>query len=279
MAIKDSVDRLHERRDVRERNEEQLEVLNWLSSIDFASQQNDHLKRRQTGTGQWLLDSDEFQHWLETPGKTLFCPGIPGAGKTVLTALVVDHLLENYQSKPAVGIAYIYFNFRRKDEQKLDDLLACLLKQLIETQPSIPSAPKELFDKHKFKRTRPSTDELNRALQSVARSYERTFIVVDALDECEVSDGSRTRFIEHCFALQARCRGNLFMTSRFLPDITEKFSKVSTLEIRAKAEDVQKYLASQMSRLPRFVGRDPGIQAEIKCAIVEAVDGMYGKRH
>src|SRR5262245_27913083 len=110
-----------------------MQVLNWFSSIDFASQQNDHLKRRQLGTGQWLLDSPKFQTWLKTLGKTLFCPGIPGAGKTIITAIVVDHLLQRYQDEPTVGVAYIYFNFQRNDEQKLDDLLAALLKQLSET--------------------------------------------------------------------------------------------------------------------------------------------------
>jgi hypothetical protein len=39
----------------------------------------------------------------------------------------------------SIGIAYIYCNFRRQDEQKIDDLLASLLKQLAESQPSLPA--------------------------------------------------------------------------------------------------------------------------------------------
>ena len=250
-----------------------MQILDWLSSMDFASQQNDHLRRRQTGTGQWLLGSDEFQQWLETPGKTLFCPGIPGAGKTILTAIVVDHLLGQYQSQPAVGMAYIYCNFRRQDEQRLDYLLASLLKQLSRKQPSVPNATKQLYERHNSKRTRPSTDELTGALRSVIGSSSRTFIIIDALDECQMSE--RTRFLENCFALRDRCNINLFMTSRFLPDITARFDNASTLEIRAAPEDVNKYLAGQMYQLPQCVGRDAGIQEEIKRAIVEAVDGMY----
>jgi hypothetical protein len=64
----------------RERNE----ILSWLNAIDYGPQQSDHLRRRQPGTGQWLLNSAEFQTWLETDKQTLFCSGIPGAGKVLL---------------------------------------------------------------------------------------------------------------------------------------------------------------------------------------------------
>lgn len=225
MATKDSVDKLHERQDIRERREERAQILAWLSSIDFTSQQHDYLRRRQPGTGQWLLESRTFQQWLKTPGKTLFCPGIPGTGKTTLTAIVVDHLLNSYTGEPSVGRPYIYCNFRRQDEQKLDDLLSNLLKQLSDAQHSIPDATRELYERHQPKRKRPPADELLLALQSVASSYTRTFVIVDALDECQISDGCRTRFIEYCFDLQARCQTNLFFTSRFLQGVTERFDE------------------------------------------------------
>jgi Cdc6-like AAA superfamily ATPase len=216
-----------------------------------------------------------FQRWLKKSGKTLFCPGIPGAGKTVLTAIVVDHLLDKYQTELAIGIAYIYCNYQRQDKQRLDDLLGSLLRQLSELQPSMPDATTKLYERHKPKRTRPSTDELVAALQSVASSYVRTFIIVDALDECQTSDGCRTRFVKDCFDLQTRCRANLFVTSRFLFSITEIFDETPTLEIRANPKDVRKYLAGQMFRLPGFVSRDIGLQEDIIRAIVGAVDGMY----
>ena len=92
--------------------------------IDYAPQQNDYIRRRQPGTGQWLLDSAEFQRWLYTGKQTLFCPGIPGAGKTILTSIVVDELTTRFGNDRIIGIAYVYCNFRRQHEQKADDLLA-----------------------------------------------------------------------------------------------------------------------------------------------------------
>jgi len=138
-------------------------ILNWLTSIDYTFQHNDYINRRQLGTGQWLLDSVEYQDWLKSK-QTLFCPGIPGAGKTILTAIVVDDLTTRFSSDPTTGVAYIYCNFRRQDEQKAEDLLASLLKQLTQVQSSLPDSVKSLHDSHKDKRTRPSFDEISRTL-------------------------------------------------------------------------------------------------------------------
>jgi hypothetical protein len=75
----------------------------------------------------------------------LFCPGIPGAGKTILTSIVVDNLCNRFHNDATVGIAYVYCNFRRKDEQKIDALLASLLKQPAKSQVSLPSLVASLF--------------------------------------------------------------------------------------------------------------------------------------
>ena len=135
--------------------QEDLEILDWLTPIDYTNQQCDLINRRQRGTGQWLLDSPEFKTWMDTKKQTLFCPGIPGAGKTILTSIVVDDLCNRFQDG-SVGIAYIYCNFRR--QEKADDLLASLLKQLAQGRPSIPESFKSLYgkhnDKHENKRTR-----------------------------------------------------------------------------------------------------------------------------
>jgi Cdc6-like AAA superfamily ATPase len=253
---------------------EDLEILNWLTPIDYGPQHSDFLKRRQPGTGQWLLDSVKYQAWLNTAKQTLFCPGIPGAGKTILTSIVVDNLCNRFHDA-AVGIAYVYCNFRRKDEQKIDALLASLLKQLAQSQVSLPGSVKDLYDRHKKKQTRPSSDEISIVLQSTAGSYSRVFIIVDALDECQVSDACRTKLLSEIFSLQAKHGANLFTTSRFIPEITEKFQSSISLEIRASIEDVRRYLDGCMSQLPEFVRCNHDLQEEIKVEIVKAVDGMY----
>lgn len=68
--------------DVRLQNEGQdrRKILDSISAMDFAAQQSAILDQRQGGTGQWLLDSEEFQAWVKNKGRTLICTDMPGAG-------------------------------------------------------------------------------------------------------------------------------------------------------------------------------------------------------
>ena len=249
-------------------------VLDWLTPIDYAPEQNDFINRRQARTGQWLLDSPKFQTWLQGDRQTLFCPGIPGAGKTILTSIVIDEITTRYGNDEAFGIAYVYCNFRRKHEQRAEDLLASLLKQLVQGRPSLPESVKILYEKHKEQQSRPLFDEISRAFQSVAALYSRVFIIVDALDECQATNGYRVQFLSEIFNLQIKCRVNFFATSRPISEITEKFKGSMLLEIQATDEDVRRYMDGHISHLPSFVRRSPDLQEEMKTTIVKAVNGM-----
>lgn len=270
--IKDDVERLHTRRDLRDRNKEHQAILDWLTRGDYTSEQHDFISRRQAGTGQSLLGSDEFRNWLDTDKQTLFCPGIPGAGKTILTSIVIEELARRFANDPTVGIAYLYCNFRRKDDQKAQDLLMSILKQLSEKNHSLPDSVTSLYKQHKEKRTRPSSDEISKSLQSVASTFSRVFIVVDALDECQTSGGCRQALLTEIFNLQTRTKTNLFATSRFIPEITNRFKGSTTLEIRADDKDVRLYLDSRISQAGQ--GLLETHREEIKTEITRVVDGM-----
>ncbi|KAG7289878.1 hypothetical protein NEMBOFW57_006255 [Staphylotrichum longicolle] len=257
-------------------NRENKAVLDWVTTADYSSQQSDFIRRRQAGTGQWLLDSTEYQQWTETAKQTLFCPGIPGAGKTILTSIVVDDLHERFRDDVCVGIAYLYCNFRRQADQKVEDLLSTLIRQLSQDQSSLPECLRIFYDKHKG-RARPSLDELSRVLQAVADLFSRIFIVVDALDECQLSDGSRSKLLTELFALQSKTGANIFATSRFILDVTERFKNNVSLEIRAHPGDVQRYIEGNMAHMPLCVTRSPDLHKEVITKIVQAVDGMSAK--
>ena len=248
-------------------------ILNWLTPIDYGNQQSDFINRRQEGTGQWLLDSDEFQEWLNQSKQTLFCQGMPGAGKTIMASIVIDHLYTKYKTDVSIGIAYLYCNFQRQYEPS--DLLASLLRQLVQRRSVILESMHSLYEYHKDRQTRPSFDEISKILQSVVADHRRVFIITDALDECRVSNRGRAMFLTEILSLQAKTGTNLFATSRFVPEIGKMFERSISLEIRASYEDVQRYLDGCMSRMPSFVLRSHDLQDEIKTKISATVDGMY----
>ena len=277
LATKSEVERLHERQDTREQDEEARSILDWLTLIDYDADQNDFLSRRQEGTGKWLLESTAFQSWLKANKQTLFCPGIPGAGKTIQTSIVIDDLRTRFQANESVGIAFLYCNFKRSHEQKLDNLLSSLLRQLAQGRPVIPDAVKSLFLQHQRGRTRPTIDEILQALRSVISGISNAFIVIDALDECQVKEECRAKFITELSNLSSKYGANVLATSRLIPEIIDGFEGAMTLEIRASGDDVRRYVESHLSRLPKCVAKSPDLQEKIKAVIVNAVDGMCVK--
>jgi len=251
-------------------------VLNWLTPVDYAQQQNNFISRRQAGTCQWFLNSTEFHMWLESNKQTLFCPGIPGTGKTILTSVVVEELDARLQKDPSIGIAYVYCSFQRQAEQTVEHLLLCLLKQLTREriQTSLPVIVRNLYHRHAIQQTQPWLAEISQALQLVAAMFLRTYIIVDALDECQESNGCRTKLLTELFKLQERSRVNIFATSRFIPEIVDQFKGGISLEIRASNEDIQRYVEGHMEQLPHFVQHNEELQKEVKIGILDAVDGV-----
>jgi hypothetical protein len=122
-------------------------------------------------------------------------------------------------------------------------------------------------------------DEISRTLQSVANAYSRVFIIVDAIDECRASGGNRMSFLSELFNLKANCQASIFATSRTFPEIIEMFQESTQLEIKAREQDVRRYLDNHMSDLPWCVHRSSELQAEIRDEIVNAVQGMCVVSH
>jgi hypothetical protein len=257
-------------------DQEQQAILNWLTPVDFSAQQSDFISRLQEGTGQWLLNSDEFQAWLNKSRGTLFCPGIPGAGKTMITSIVVNHLGTEFQNDANVGIAYLYCNYRQQQEQKAEDLLSSLLKQLAQEQVAVPADVKSLYESHRTKRTRPSSGEIVKVLHSTIRLYSKVFIIIDALDECSVSNEGRNRFLSAIFDLQTQAQVNIFATSRFILEIMSQFEGCLSKEIRAQDDDILKYVNGRIPQLLRSrISKYPDLQDAVRRGVVNAVDGMY----
>ena len=147
-------------------------VLKWISNSDYPSQQSDIIKNRQEGTGQWFLDAPEVAKWLSEPKGTLFCPGIPGAGKTMVAAIAIDYLLKLVQSSSHPhGVAYVYCNYKAQEEQDASRMLAAILKQLVQTRPSIIGPVEQLHQQHANRGTRPVLNEISSALQDVLAHY------------------------------------------------------------------------------------------------------------
>lgn len=191
----------------------------------------------------------------------------------MIVSIVIDHLGKEYQDDD-IGVAYLYCNYKRRDEQKAVNLLAAILKQLVQKRPPLSDHIVALHELHAKQGTRPSFDDLSKSLRSVLGNYSQVFMIVDALDECTDVDDTRNTLLSEIRNLQTQIDLRLMSTSRPIKNITQAFEGDLHLEIRANNEDVERYLEGQISRRPSCILRKPHLQQLVKRNIVEAVDGM-----
>ncbi|KAF8183290.1 hypothetical protein K438DRAFT_1144097 [Mycena galopus ATCC 62051] len=149
--------------------DKRIKLVDWLSPINFFLRHTDISRVRQPGTGGWLLVDPHFQAWESGSGRTLWCHGIPGAGKTVLASMVVDHLNEN----PNAGVACMYLNHKEAEDQTPAMLLSGLWRQLVHGR-DIGPLPEALYEKHKEKKTKPSLHTQMRPSLEPGECYSRT---------------------------------------------------------------------------------------------------------
>lgn len=172
------------------------------------------------------------------------------------------------------AVCYIYCNFNRKEEQKIEDLALNLLKQLSRCKIPLPAAIKNMRQRYARKTTTPTLEETIEGLGEVAATYSRVFFVVDALDEYETPENSRDKFLSMLFNLQAKAPVNLFATSRFIPSITKWFRHSSTLEIQATREDISSYLGAHIPQLGHWIVERPELGREIVEKLTKAASGV-----
>ena len=155
-------------------------------------------------------------------------------------------------------------------------MLAALIRQLFQEQVQLPVTVKALYDKHRDRQTKPTMEELGTLLQSLVKLHRRVYIVIDALDECQNTSRQRDRLLDEIVSLQ-HSDGNyvsMLATTRFVPEILERFSRCPQIEISASESDLEIYLADRMTTLADFVAKETGLQEEIKRCIVGAAKGM-----
>lgn len=189
---------------------------------------------------------------------------------------MIDHLQTRYLDDDDVGIAYVYCNFRSKAEQTARDLMGSILRQFLLRATDITIDTMKIYETCVRRGMLPSFQDLLSCLRSVMSSFSRSFIVIDALDESLVSRDGRDRLLSELFKLQGdKTSLNLLATSRFIPDIEQRFEGCLITEIRGHEDDLRRYITSSLSLLRPFVQRNVDLQKDIVDTVATSVDGMY----
>ena len=185
---------------------------------------------------------------------------------------MVKHLQDHCRANNAI-VVFIYCNYKDQARQTIPELVASLLKQVLQVQHQTSDNMKSFYKHHSSQGSRPNCKELRKAFQSEIGT-STVFLVVDALDECLERD--QEILIQELQSLAGDL--HLMVTSRPLPLIEAVFQDAIHLEIRATDDDVRKYIRSRILRERRLkvhVAKDKELQKNVEDKVMANVRGMY----
>ncbi|KAK4183482.1 hypothetical protein QBC35DRAFT_98107 [Podospora australis] len=260
---------------VRYREDEHTEaIIRWFSRLRPRVKHKEITQQYHPNTCSTFFQSQEFLDWLDQKSSTLWCFGNPGSGKTVLTSAIVD-VLEKRLRAPTIGIAFAYCAYADRKVQTFEELVGSLVQQLIRRTGVFPKSARTLHDDHHMEGG-PDRPGVIQVLGDVLSQLDRTFVIIDALDECDTEvKVARTLVTE-----LGRFHGSLtcLFTSRDIPLIRSLMSHARYIEIQADEADIRSFLDANIQddeHLIRLCAQAPDLRSEILDRITANAGGMF----
>ncbi|KAH6879952.1 hypothetical protein BKA70DRAFT_1473924 [Coprinopsis sp. MPI-PUGE-AT-0042] len=255
---------------INQRDPERLrKVLDFLSLVNFRTIQQENLGKWTPGTIKWLLQSSMFQAWLATQYAILWGTGMPGAGKTILASVVIKDLQALAQASTDICVAFVYCRYT--EPMKVRDILAALVRQLLERWPHLLPEVEPLYAQHKLERTKPTQGELIDAIRKICSGFRMAYLFIDGLDEALYDE--QFDLLDTLKTVPA----NFFFTSRPLVRLKAVLPNAEFFDIAARNEDIELLVSQHINRnldLQQVLATDGQRESVIK-KICKSSCGMF----
>lgn len=225
----------------------------------------------QNSPGDWFLNCTAFETWKSGQNKILYCSGKPGAGKTVLSVIAMDHLEKQI---PAVPVASFFCSRKKQTEITYADVLRNLLRQLLAQEERLPDEVQQLWEHRNQRTSHASLDVVIKCLGALLQGDEKRFLVIDALDEFSEEEATRNLLLSKLLELTMAGKTQIMLTSRYKPETVELLAEEHPMciGIEANVSDVRSYLETRLRNARTAIRK---MKEDIIDGIVKKFDGMY----
>ncbi|RPA82923.1 purine and uridine phosphorylase [Ascobolus immersus RN42] len=262
-------------------------------------------------SGRWLLESDQFKRWMVAPSEgdrgvhisdsVLGIVGFPGCGKTVLSAIVVDHLNRSLPVKPL----WYFFTSQNSSGSShsssagaptVQNMIRALIYQMLQRNKD---AAEKMMEKRcmgdlQALGSTVSFDHLLQLFRDLLYAVKNTWIVIDGLHECcdeddGIQTGNLTGWIRWLHMLNQESDGKvnirILFTLRNLPSLLSRLqwvpkecSIIITNEHEGSRGDIQRYVETAVGSSALLQNRWKNATAQlqiIKRKVIAIADGMF----
>ena len=206
--------------------------------------------------------------------------GMEWRGRVLTTryfsSLVIDSLCDR-MGEEDVAVACFYFDFAAKTEQQPKSMFGALLKQVVVGLRELPGEISKAYENQKraLGGRAPRLSDIVKMLQATS-SENRTFICIDALDECAAE--YRVKLLNSLNQILQKAPGTrIFATGRahIQDEVVRRLSgRVTTIRITPKRGDIIRYLHNRLDEDTIPDAMDSSLEAEILMKIPEDISEM-----
>jgi hypothetical protein len=161
-------------------------------------------------------------------------------------------------------VAYFYFDFRNK-RQRMDIMLRSIIWQLSGQSPSRHSFLEKLYKALGDGNRYPQPVELQRVLEDLLSELDRTYIIIDGLDECKKTDWEPLVKFLCSLCHPTKNAPHLLFTSQPLEEFKQAFKGVTSIELDSTVTtgDIRSLVDTKVSRVKNWAHDDERVTEQI----------------
>ncbi|KAI5458921.1 hypothetical protein BGZ63DRAFT_361273 [Mariannaea sp. PMI_226] len=222
-------------------------------------------------SGSWLMNHAQYQKWFDASDdstRLLWFEGIPGAGKTYLSSIVVRQILKRQDP-----LAFAFLNYRKNTSTL--GVLQSFAFQIVLHNRDLQSMLVSAYDKD-FRKLNSSVEYVKDVLKDLLVSFSATYFILDGLDEMASSE--RLILVRVLLELQDESKSlKMLIASRAEHDITRLLSaRVEPIRVHeANHHDIQAYVHERCLMWISELGLEPEIENELTQLIKPVAIGMF----
>ncbi|KAB5571829.1 hypothetical protein GE09DRAFT_644721 [Coniochaeta sp. 2T2.1] len=247
-------------------------ICKWLESTDPSGIHRTTLSLHEDHTSEWVIRTTEWEAWLAGQSRCLWIHGIPGSGKSVLAAYLIQEVDKHcYQHSRYASVYYYCYFGNNQDESS--HLLRWLISQLCRQSEYVPNGLVQTYNAGR----QPGQLALLTILEAVLQPFDKVFLSIDALDESNprqpLLDLVRTFVTDPKFS-----KIHLLTTSREYLEIEEVMIPISVqvpMDHELIREDIRVYVRSVMETGRDFRRLAPGLKEHIEQKLTCGAKGMF----
>jgi hypothetical protein len=196
--------------------------------------------------------------------------------QTVLFSTVVEDVQSYCESTANTGFAIFHLAFSDEGKQRYHHLLLSLVAQVGYRQPGRTALQQQYEQPNK---QMPDSAALEKIAVSCIASYEKFFLLLDALDESPENDDVRHNLLYRLEILVSRATGlRILATSRERQDIrscmTSLGATIVPVATQSVETDIEQYVRSDLLRDQRLSRLDSETKTLIERTLTEKAGGM-----